>query len=71
MDDLVQRLRLELEDIKQDLAYTELAGSCQRAADFGCGSGLTTLCLFIELGAHQLQGIDKDKSLIQAAEKQL
>ena len=71
MDHLTHQLALELEDIREDLACAELAASCQRAADFGCGSGLSTICLFLELDARELQGVDKDEALILAAEKNL
>ena len=67
MDDFLAQLRLELEDIEQDLACPGLRRSCHSAADFGCGAGLTTISLLLELGTPELQGIDKDARLIQAA----
>jgi SAM-dependent methyltransferase len=71
MDHLMHQIDLELEDIREDIACTELATSCQRAADFGCGSGLSTICLFLELGARELKGVDKDEAPVQAAVKHL
>jgi SAM-dependent methyltransferase len=57
--DFFERLKLELEDLHEDLAGLPLNTSDCRAGDFGCGSGYTTLGLIFALHVGECIGVDK------------
>jgi len=55
---LIQRLALEIEDIRQDIAgLSRIPRNC-KIADFGCGDGYTTLAIMLELDASECIGVD-------------
>jgi hypothetical protein len=55
----LERLRLELEDVQEDLKGIPVNTPNLRLGDFGCGSGYTTLSLMLVLHAAECIGIDK------------
>lgn len=54
-----ERLKLEREDIQEDLMGLELDASHLRIGDFGCGWGYTTLSLMLELLTSECIGVDQ------------
>lgn len=55
----LEQLRLELEDVQEDLKGIPLNTPDIRVGDFGCGQGYTTLSLMLVLHAAECFGIDK------------
>jgi hypothetical protein len=58
MQKFFDKLKLEREDVREDLEGIDPKGSEWRRGDFGCGWGLPTLCLILELHPSECIGID-------------
>jgi len=60
MQRFLERLKLEREDVRQDLIGLNLGNfPIGRIGDFGCGWGFATLSLILELNAAESIGIDQ------------
>ena len=59
MQDFIDQLRLEREDLHDDINGMEFLEENLRVGDFGCEYGYTTLSLALELNAYECIGIDK------------
>lgn len=57
-----ERLKLEVEDIQDELRSLPLQITSHRIGDFGCGEGYTTLSLMLTLQATECIGIDKSSN---------
>jgi len=58
----IERLKLELEDIEQELEGLPFTKPDCKICDFGCGEGYTTLGLMLHLDAVACTGVDKYKT---------
>lgn len=54
-----ERLKLELEDVQDELLSVPLNLPIRKICDFGCGEGYTTLGLMLALKATECIGVDK------------
>lgn len=54
-----EHLKLEMEDIQDELFSVPLNTPIRKICDFGCGEGYTTLSLMLALKANECIGIDK------------
>ncbi len=59
MQEFFERLKLEREDLQEDLKGLELNLAECKLGDFGCGWGYTTLSLMLESRASKCIGVDK------------
>jgi hypothetical protein len=57
--EFLERLKLEMEDVHDELSSVPLNMSFHRICDFGCGEGYTTLSLMLVLKAKECFGVDK------------
>lgn len=57
-----EHLKLEVEDIQDELRSVPLQMTSHRIGDFGCGEGYTTLSLMLALQATECVGIDKSSN---------
>lgn len=57
--EFIERLKLEIEDIQDELFSIPLNMPISKICDFGCGEGYTTLGLMLALKATECIGIDK------------
>jgi SAM-dependent methyltransferase len=65
MQEIIDRLKLEREDIKQDLAgFDLLKVPISRIGDFGCGWGYTSLSLMLELNPVECIGVDQFSGIL-------
>ncbi|RIK31686.1 MAG: hypothetical protein DCC56_05750 [Anaerolineae bacterium] len=55
----IEKLKLEREDVQEDLRGLKLAPLALRVGDFGCGWGYTTLSLMLELQTFECFGVDR------------
>lgn len=67
MKEFFKRLKLELEDVREDITSDEIVITAENAGDFGCGIGFSTLSLMILLNLSKSIGVDKDRNVIQYA----
>ena len=57
--EFIERLKLEIEDIHDELFSVPFNRTISKICDFGCGEGYTTLGLMLALKATECIGIDK------------
>ncbi len=57
--EFLERIKLELEDLQEELKGLPPLKSGCRVGDFGCGKGYVTLCLMLMLQANESIGIDR------------
>jgi SAM-dependent methyltransferase len=67
MNEVFTRLRLEIEDIQEEISSLDLNLTEGKIGDFGCGGGYSTLALSAVLKSSKSIGIDKNSQEIRYA----